>query len=73
MRGVPDADPEPPRILPFMSSDGADNVKFGLVTVRRSVLWEPSGPRGLPVNCGHSDDFSRESKGLLAKWVLGEV
>ena len=69
-RGVADTFPT---ILLEMSSDGPDKVKLGLVTVRRSDLGALSGPRGLPVNWGHSDDISRDSKILLEKWVRGEV
>lgn len=64
-RGV--ADTTPPIILLETSSGGADKVKLGLVTVRRSDLGTLSGPRGLPVNWGHSDDISRDSKTLLVK------
>lgn len=57
-----------------MSSAGTDRVKLGFVTVRRSVLGaEPSGPRGLLVNWGHSEDFSLESRPLFAKCVRGDV
>ena len=56
-----------PIILLETSSGGPDKVKLGLVTVRRSDLSPLSGPRGLPVNWGHSDDISRDSRTLLVK------
>lgn len=49
-RGVADTDTTLPIILLEMSSDGADTVRLGLVTVRRSDLGILSDPRGLPVN-----------------------
>lgn len=48
--GVEEADALPPRGLVEKSSEGVEIVRFGLVTVRRSVLEAiPSGPRGLPL------------------------
>jgi hypothetical protein len=54
------------------SSGEAESVRLGFVTVLLSEREaSPSGPRGTPVNCGHSDDFSRESR--ARKWDRGEV
>ena len=45
-------------------------MSVGFVTVRRSILeLKPSGPRGLPTNCGHSDGFSLRA----AKEFRGEA
>lgn len=59
-----------PVSFPLRSNREEVNVSVGFVTVRRSVLeLKPSGPRGFPTNCGHSDGFSPRA----AKEFRGEV
>jgi len=71
---VAEAETVPPSLAPGGSLGGTESVRFGLVTVRLSDLEvRPSGPRGGPVNCGHSEDFSRDSSVRFAKDVRGEV
>jgi hypothetical protein len=55
-------------------SKGGVSVRFGFMELRLSLRdSKPSGPRGVPVNWGHSDDFSRESGARLGNVVRGDV
>jgi len=71
MRGVADA--EPTVFKPLCSSVGVESVRLGLVTFRRSGRGAPSGPRGTPENCGHSEGFESMAREKLVRGDIWDI